>query len=476
MTHRPLLDFKKKHVLVQGLGRFSGGVGVTRWLVQQGARVTLTDIEPAEKLADSLAALADVREGITFKLGGHDVADFTACEVLVANPAVDKAANEYVQAARQAGIPITTEMNLFAERCRGFTIGITGSVGKSTTTTLIFEALKAGLERKSEFGNQNSELPRVYLGGNIGKSLLSELANIHPHDLVVLELSSFMLEDTPAIQWSPNVAVITNLFPNHLDRHHTMAEYAATKQNILAFQRPFDVAIFNNDHELISRWVHFARGRVVKYTTHGPGHLNLVMPGEHNQSNARAALAVLDNLLEPAKGELNHVRAQHAIEHFGGLAHRLQVVHVETQGAPPAPPTRTIRYYNDSKATTPDASITALNAFAPGTAIFLVGGYDKHIDLSPFEKLLAERAGGVIGLGQTGEAILANVRAANPTLARERIAYAGTLEAALAMARQWLESEPKLEAVVLSPASASWGQFPNYEVRGDRFAALARGQ
>jgi UDP-N-acetylmuramoylalanine--D-glutamate ligase len=458
-----------KNVLVMGLGRFGGGIGVTRWLVAQGAKVTVNDAATADTLADSLAQLAGLP--VTFKLGGHDPADFLAADLLVLNPAVDKHKSEPVQKALAAGVPYTTEMNLFLERCLGFTIGITGSVGKSTTTSLIYQALKAGLHQTCDAPLQDS--PRVFLGGNIGRSLLPELTHIRPKDLVVLELSSFMLEDTPRIGWSPRIAVVTNLFPNHLDRHETMAGYAAAKQNILRFQHEGDVAILNNDHDLVSRWTGLAESRnarVVKYTTRGPNaHLPLVIPGEHNQSNAHAALAVLDAL--PPAAALDKPAARDAILHFPGLAHRLQLVHTASVA------NRPLRFYNDSKATSPDASLTALAAFPPRSAIFLVGGYDKHIDLSEFTTALARSAGGVIGLGQTGQAMLDAVRAAAPEkggLPENRLAYAGTVDAAIPLAAGWAAADPALSAVVLSPASASWDQFPNYEKRGETFIAAAK--
>jgi UDP-N-acetylmuramoylalanine--D-glutamate ligase len=449
-----------KKVLVMGLGRFGGGVGVTRWLVSQGAVVTVNDADPADKLADSIKALDGLP--VTFKLGGHFLEDFLAADLLVVNPAVDKEKQPVVKEALAKGIPYTTEMNLFLERNPAVTIGITGSVGKSTTTTLIHEALQAAVEKSR----------KVFLGGNIGRSLLMELPTIRATDIVVLELSSFMLEDTPRIQWSPTIAVVTNVFPNHLDRHETLAQYAATKQNLLKFQKPGDVAVLNNDHDLVSRWVPLAEksgARVMKYTTRGPGALPLVIPGEHNQSNARAAIAVLD-ALESLGVSVDRAAAMKAIAEFPGLTHRLQLVHtLELPGA------RAVRFYNDSKATSPDASITALSAFPARTAILLVGGYDKHIDLSAFEKLLAARAGAVIGLGQTGEAILANVRQHAPAdLPADRILYAGTLEAAVPLAARLAEKLTSLSSIVLSPASASWDQFPNYEKRGDTFVALSR--
>ena len=465
-----------KKVLVMGLGRFGGGVGVARWLVSQAARVTITDTAPAAELAESVKALEDLP--ITFKLGGHDVGDFESADLLVINPAVDREKSEFVQAALRKGVPYTTEINLFLQRCQAKTIGITGSVGKSTTTALIYEALKAALGQTGEAGvSAHPKGPAVFLGGNIGHSLLLELPSIATNDLVVLELSSFMLEETPRIRWSPHIAVVTNIFPNHLDRHQTMASYTAAKQNILRFQGADDIAVLNNDHDLVARWAHLAHGRVIKFTTRGPAEkrLKLKMPGEHNQSNAAAALAVLDALGELPAGRMDRTAAIRAMEEFPGLAHRLQWVHTwhpagGTSG-------EQVRFYNDSKATTPDASITALEAFAPGTAIFIVGGYDKHLDLSTFETGLAERAAGVIGIGQTGRDIIAHVKqaAASPERKnRQPPIYAGTLSEAVRLARQWAaESRGAIHAIVLSPASASWDQFPNYEKRGEQFASLS---
>lgn len=460
-----MTTLKGRKALVMGLGRFGGGVGVSRWLAAQGSLVTVTDMAAAADLAESLKALDGLP--ITFKLGGHDVRDFLAADLLVINPAVNRAKSEPVRAALAAGVPATTEMNLFLERCPAITVGITGSIGKSTTTALIHEALKAALLA----GGNSQKRPRAFLGGNIGRSLLLDLPEIDRQDIVVLELSSFMLEEIPQIGWSPNVAVVTNVFENHLDRHGTMEAYAAAKQNILRFQKPEDVAILNADHDGVSGWASLAKGQVVKYTSRGLPPLDLTMPGEHNQSNARAALAVVDCMLQ-RNVPLDRSAALHAIETFGGLDHRLQVVHTWHFAA--ADSRRTIRFYNDSKATSPDASITALRAFEAGTAIFIVGGYDKHSDLSAFEKLLAQRVGGVIGIGATGQVMIDRVGVAAEATGMPRRQYAGTLAAAMTLARQWVQEMPSIQAVVLSPASASWDQFPNYEIRGEQFSAMAK--
>ena len=457
-------------VLVMGLGRFGGGVGVSQWLAGQGAVVTVTDSARPEELAQSVKALEGLP--VSFKLGGHDVADFLAADLLVINPAVDRAKSDVVQAALKKGVPATTEMNLFLERCRGVTVGITGSVGKSTTTALIYEALKTGFER-APGGQETGRGRLVFLGGNIGRSLLLDLPDILEEDLVVLELSSFMLEETPKIKWSPHIAVVTNVFENHLDRHRTMAAYTAAKQNILRYQKAGDFAVLNVDHDLVSRWVHLARGKVVKFTIRGPAknRLELAMPGEHNQSNAAAAVAVLDALAMEGIS-LDRASAVRAITIYPGLPHRLQCVYTEEFAGPPP---RRVRYYNDSKATSPDASITALQAFGPRKAIFIVGGYDKHIDMSNFLNLLAERAAGVVGIGQTGEAMVTGVTAATGAGGSGLMAhYAGTLEVAVAKARQWAGESPGIRAIVLSPASASWDQYANYEKRGAHFSDLSR--
>jgi UDP-N-acetylmuramoylalanine--D-glutamate ligase len=464
------VSLSDKRVLVMGLGRFGGGVGVSRWLASQGARVTVNDAAPAEGLKDSIKALDGFP--VEFRLGGHPEEAFVSADLIVVNPAVDRAKSPALQAALAKGVPTTTEMNLFLERCVGLTVGITGSVGKSTTTTLIYEALKAGLGQQGEHPRQDGS--RVFLGGNIGRSLLMDLPEVREKDVVVLELSSFMLEETPKIGWSPRVAVVTNIFPNHLDRHGTMAEYTAAKQNILRFQKPDNVAILNADHDLVSRWAHLSKARVVKFTTRGPAdkRLQLLIPGEHNQSNAAAALAVFEEVSSRVPG-VDRAAAIKAIQEFPGLSHRLQLVHmrkfVSSTGR-----VRVVRFFNDSKATTPEASMTALQAFAPRTALFIVGGYDKHADLSAFEQLLADRAAGVITIGATGPGILEHLNGLSRDHASLRRNGAEGLNRAMEIAKKWVEELEGVEAVVLSPACASWDQFPNYEVRGETFARLSR--
>ncbi len=448
------MNLRSRRVVVMGLGRFGGGVGVARWLAQQGAMVTVTDQEPAEKLEASMAQLAGLN--ITFQLGGHDPDILNACDLLVVNPAVDKARSGFFQAVVKSNVPRTTEINLFLQRCNAKVIGVTGSVGKSTTTAMIQLAMAAALKESGSRGT-------CFLGGNIGRSLLGDLERIKPDDVVVLELSSFMLEDFPWIHFSPHIAVVTNLAGNHLDRHGTLESYAAAKQNILRFQTADDIAILNGDDPVVRQWAALTRGRVRFYSTQNVREIELAVPGRHNQSNARAALAVV-----AAAGMEAHTAAVlKALAEFSGLPHRLQLVHTGTTG---------VRWFNDSKATTPEAAMTGLAAMDRGQFICVVGGYDKHADMTAFCRQLAALAGGVIGIGATGQALVSGAIAAG--LPQDHCVYAETLDAAMVMADQWIggndTTRHQFNAVLLSPACASYGQFTNYEQRGERFAALAR--
>ncbi len=447
-------NFYNKRVVVMGLGHFGGGVGVARWLAQQRALVTVTDQESPEALQSSVAELADFP--ITFQLGGHDPEILNACDLLVVNPAVDKSRSAFFQAAQRRKIPMTTEINIFLRRCRAKIIGITGSVGKSTTTAMTHLALAAALKN---MGSRQT----CFLGGNIGRSLLGDLRHMTSDDYVVLELSSFMLEDLPWIGISPHIAVVTNLVGNHLDRHGTLENYAAAKQNLLRFQNAGDIAILNADDATVRSWAGITAGRVMNFTIANQAEIKLCVPGRHNQSNARAALAVLEalGLAEQRPAALA------ALEQFSGLPHRLQLVHTDLHS---------VQWFNDSKATTPEAAITALAAMEKGKFICIVGGSDKHADMREFCRQLSAQCGRLVGIGATGQSLVAGAIAAG--FASDRACYAQTLEAAVAQAKTWLAEDKlcsqALNAVLLSPGCASYDQFTNYQHRGERFATLAR--
>jgi UDP-N-acetylmuramoylalanine--D-glutamate ligase len=446
-----------------GLGRFGGGLGAARWLAAGGARVTVTDLGDESKLADSVAALRGLP--ITWRLGGHDPRDLDDCDWLVVSPAVDKNRSEFFQAARQRGIPWTSEMNLFLQRCPGRIVGVTGSVGKSTTTAMI-AAILASATSAADW-----PLGRAWLGGNIGKSLLDDLPAIQPNDIIVLELSSFQLEDAAAVRRSPQIALITNLRENHLDRHGDMAAYADAKSNIFRFQSADHWAVLPLDEDLsllppgairCDNRLLFGvdeRGRLVRRWApradrrHEPLDVKLLLPGAHHLRNAAAAAAVAGIL-----GVDDDV-TRRSLEAFEGLPHRLQFV-AERDG---------VRYYNDSKATTPDAAITSLRAFdAP--VVMIVGGSDKGTRFDALGAEIARRAKAAICIGDTREKIRAAIAAAatdpSAPIVETAADFAFAMQRAAALAASG-------DVVLLSPACASYDWFRDYEHRGEEFARLA---
>jgi len=470
----PPEHFVNKKVTVMGLGHFGGQIAAVKFLVAQGAEVTVTDIASSEKLEPALKEIAHLP--VVLHLGGHIEADFTDCDLVVVSPAVPKD-SRYLKLAAQNGIPLTCEMNLFLDRCRAEVIGVTGTVGKSTTVAMLASIL-AEVE-KSELERLRFE--RFWVGGNIGRSLLEDVCNIGNDDLVVLELSSFQLEDMASIEYSPHVAVVTNIFPNHLDRHTNLRQYIEAKRNITAFQSSGDFLILNGDDSNcktleesapgnLNVWKfgrHLSQGgeqRVLSLTEGPEGwelRCNLVdqigpiitseelpVPGYHNMENAAcaaaAALAVGISRTTIARG----LRA------FKGLSDRLELV-AEADN---------IRWYNDSKSTTPESGIVALRAFAPNSAVAVVGGYDKGLDLNEFAEVLAERSKVTICMGQTGPALAEAIRQSGG-----HAIEVDTMEAAVREASKRVRPG---ECVLLSPGCASWDMFENYQARGKCFRKL----
>jgi len=482
-------NWHAKRVTVMGLGRFGGGVGVTRWLARAGARLTLTDKLPAAELGDSLAQLDGLE--INYRLGGHDERDFRETDLVVINPAVPES-SPFLQAAVSAGVPLTTEINLFVERCRARCVGVTGSVGKSTVTAMVGHVLKGGIEGSRDLGIKGSRDRgikseasssafdacgggrRVWVGGNIGRSLLEVLEEIRAEDIVVLELSSFHLQRTPLVRWSPHIAVLTNISPNHLDWHGNFAGYLAAKLNIVRFQDPArDAVVIGDDPELRR---HFDRlfgdlSGVWRYGLDGDDPIavcqstaavdcddrrlrwrdtRLAVPGRHNRLNAAAALTVAHLLgIEPQ-------RSSAALATFEALPDRLQRVG-EIDG---------VTYYNDSKSTTPTAAATAMQAI-DGPLLMILGGYDKGSDFGEFARAAADRVKFAACIGQTGKQIAELIRAAGG-----QAEYCDDLTRAVSACRAQAAAG---DTVLLSPACASWDQFEDYRARGAAFTRLVRG-
>jgi len=432
-------------VCVMGLGRFGGGLGVTRWLAARGARVLVTDRSSPAALHEPLAALEpEIRSGLVRVVhGGHDPELLDGIDTLVVNPAVAKPwAHPFVVAAHERGICVTSEIAwVWARLDPSRVIGVTGTSGKSTTCAMIHRALvHAGRD--------------AMLGGNIGGSLLSDLdGRVDPPQAVVLELSSAMLHwlgQTGAIgRRGPSVACVTSLSPNHLDWHGDAAHYESSKRVLTDSVGPGAVVVLGAG---LGRWPTPPGVRVVRLT-HDDTLDGCAAPGLHNARNAAAALAAARAFL----GEGADAGAlERAIRGFPGLEHRLRRLG-EIDG---------VVYYDDSKSTVPSATLLAVDAVAGSVERarqhVIVGGSDKGVDLGAIADL-APCVAGLYTIGATGDAIGA--------LTGGAAIACGTLERAMAIIRG--RARPG-DAVVLSPGCASWDQFEDYRERGRAFAELAR--
>lgn len=459
----PLSALEGRRVTVMGLGLFGGGQGVTQFLCRYGARVTVTDKRSPEVLAPTLAELEGLP--VRYVLGEHREEDFTETDLVIPSPAVPRDA-PHLQLARKRGVPLETEMNLFFKFCRGKICGITGSNGKTTTTSLV-GAMAA------------EEWPGVRVGGNLGKSLLPDVEAIRPEEWVVLELSSFQLEDLASIERRPEVSLVTNLSPNHLDRHHTYEAYVAAKRTILEPAGAPCAAVLNGEDPLTRAW-----GRDRTATCYF-GRVGTVTPGAegvwldergaevfHSRGGTRRPLFTAQDLALVGRFNLLNAAAAagaalamgasipaivRGVRGFRAVEHRLEPV-VEVDG---------VKYLNDSIATTPESTIAALEALGPN-AVFICGGSSKGCSFRALGQTLARRARGVVLLGQTADAIQAEI----PATAELKVLRARSLEEAVASARQLAQPGDR---VILSPACPSYDMFVNFVERGRKFKTIARG-
>lgn len=433
--------------MVMGLGRFGGGVGVARYLAGQGARVSVTDLADEGALSGSLAKISDL--DVALWLGGHDERALEECDLLVVSPAVDKKRSAFFASAVRRGIAWTSEMNLFLEGCAGRLIGVTGTMGKSTTAAMIHSVLMGRLGEE-----------RVWLGGNIGGCLLEELGRIGSEDQVVLEMSSFQLEDAASVGRSPGIALVTNVGSHHLDRHGTVEAYREAKRNIVRFQGADGVALLPSGDEALRGWRAGHKGGIRFWDRDEAARgafdaADVRVPGEHNLQNALAA----SSAALAAGADASAVRQ--GLRSFSGLPHRLEFVR-EYGG---------VRYYNDSKATTLDATIVALKAFEV-PAVVLVGGYDKKASLEESARELSRRARAAICFGASrarmGVAIRRCGEVGRALSVKSVHDFVGGVNLARRMARPG-------EIVLFSPGFASYDEFANYEERGEAFKKVVLG-
>jgi UDP-N-acetylmuramoylalanine--D-glutamate ligase len=423
-----------QRVTIMGLGHFGGGAAAARWLARQGARVTVTDLADESHLADALATLRGVP--LTFHLGEHRDVDFRQAQLLVVNPAV-KPGNRLVALAAAAGARITSEIELFLDACPAPVIGVTGSNGKSTTAAMTAAILRA-------------DGRRTWLGGNIGQSLLERLPEIAADHWVVLELSSFQLWYlTPAAR-GPQVAVVTNCTPNHLNWHPDFAHYVAAKQRLLTLQSPTALAVLNTADPQVAGWEHLVRGRLA--TPWADEQIPpLGVPGMHNRTNAACAAAAAAGV------GCSAAAIARGLSEFTALEQRLELV--ATIGGR--------RFYNDSSATTPESTIEALRSLPPPIWL-LAGGTDKGADLGPLLATIAAHAQGAAFYGAVGPRLYERL---NGLKSNVQATVTQDLNEALAWC---VQRAPRAASIVLSPGFSSHDQFTNYRERGARFTDLVR--
>lgn len=448
-----------KKVLVMGLGRFGGGVDAVRFAANAGARVVVTDKATQEQLRDSLGQVSDLAD-IEFHLGRHDAEDFATADMIVANPAVPPD-NEFLQIARRNGRTVTSQVGLFFQSCPATIIGITGANGKSTTTTLTAHLLERARPRASQ-----GTYEKVWLSGNIGdRPLLTILDQITPRDLVVLEISSFQVEQLMEVRQAPKVALLTNLTPNHLDRYGTFEAYCAAKEGLFKFQA-LDAAspaisIFNAEDEVARAWFRRYQGQqgrtCLQFCADDVStELQAVyaLPGRANLSNLAAAMAIAKCFGATDRS------IRDCLAEFKALPHRLELVGSRNS----------VRWYNDSKATTPEGTMVALSAFEC-PKILIAGGYDKHTPFDELGKRIASAAKAAILIGQTAGQIADAIRATSENGHVANVQFAGSLAEAVEIANRIASPG---DVVLLSPACASYDMFENYQQRGRLFADLVQ--
>ncbi|MCL4268864.1 MAG: UDP-N-acetylmuramoyl-L-alanine--D-glutamate ligase [Anaerolineales bacterium] len=444
-----------KHVLILGAAR--QGLSLARWLARHGSHVTLSDSRREEELASAKASLADVN--VDWAVGGHPLELLDKTEVLCLSGGVPLTL-PIVEEAVKRDIPLSNDSQIFMEVVPCKTIGITGSAGKTTTTTLVGNMAKIA---RGE---------RAFVGGNIGDPLINYVDNMTAEDIAILELSSFQLDQMTV---SPNIAAILNITPNHLDRHGTMAAYTDAKARILDFQSASDTAILGRDDKGAWSLKNRVKGRLLTFSLqeleeglngaylHHDGLLSLRdgfayvplilrekvnLRGDYNIANVLAAFAIghvsgfkLDDMLE-------------AVEEFRGVPHRLEFVR-ELNGA---------RWYNNSIASAPERTIAVIHAFDE-PIVLMLGGRDKNLPWGDLAKLIHERVDHVVVFGEAGEMIQKAIKAVAGESGVD-VRRAQTLKEAVLLAAEVASAG---DVVLLSPGGTSFDEFKDFAERGEAF-------
>jgi UDP-N-acetylmuramoylalanine--D-glutamate ligase len=412
--------------LVVGAAR--SGIALANHLTRAGETVRVFDRKPARELRD---AIAQMPAGVDFRLGDEsDVLD--GVDVVYASPGVPWD-SQLLNDARSRGLRVSSEIDLFLKLCPGSVVGITGTNGKTTTTALTGVVLGVG------------DRP-VIVGGNIGDTVLDRLDEITPNHWVVLELSSFQLE---SVDWPRlHLGVILNITPDHLDRHGTFDRYVDIKARAIEFAHRDDFAVLNGRDETVRGLASRTSAKVVWFDQHQPVP-PMPLPGRHNMENALAAAAV------GRIAGLSDEAINAAIRSFKGVEHRLELVG-EWAG---------VRWYNDSKATNPDAGRVALSSFPGAPVVLIAGGYGSGFELGEWVSDVLASTEAVVLIGASAEPLQEALRG------HPKVVRAAGLEDAVAKAAGLTRPGG---VVLLSPAYKSFDMFKDYEDRGNQFKALVR--
>ena len=454
------LDFAGKHVTVVGLG--VEGVDLIRYLSRRGAAVTVSDAKTPDRLADRLR---DVEElSVELRLGSNAAEAVSNSDAIFLSQSIPLDL-EGLRAAREQGTPLYSMVQLFLQLAPGPVVGITGSSGKTTTTALVAEMLRA------------DERP-VFVGGNIGVGLLDQLDSVRPYTWSILEISHTQLQ---LVDRSPHVAAVLNITPNHLDRF-SWDDYRALKANIIRYQAPGDIAVLGYDDPEARKLKPLVQGRLIWFTMAGavPGGYSqtgvvvrdgsavllskgeetplfdlawLKLRGRHNQENAVAAAAIAI-----ACGASPEAIAC-AVESFCGVPHRLELIGDADD----------VHYYNDSIATTPDRTVAGLRSFAE-PVVLLLGGRDKHL---PLQELAREALAGcraIVLFGESAAKLEVTIQSEKNDR-RIPVVRVGRMAEAVAAAAGFAEAG---DVVLLSPACTSYDAYDNFERRGEHFRALVQ--
>lgn len=462
--------YRGRKVVILGLAR--QGTALARYLAGKGARVTVSDLKPAEQLPASLAALADLP--IEYALGGHPASLLDGADWLCLSGGIPNDL-PIVNEARRRGVALSNDSQVFLEATPATVIGITGSAGKTTTTTLVGKMALTPYPAPrppSMTGKGERGFGRVWVGGNIGNPLIAEVDAMQPGDLAVMELSSFQLE---IMTLGPHVAAVLNLTPNHLDRHGTMAAYTQAKSQILRRQSADGLAVLGRDDPGARGLAPLARGRVLwfsreaevpegAFVREGEVHLRLAgreqtvcpvdeirLRGGHNLLNVLAACAI-----SGAAGVAPEAMRA-AIRDFAGVEHRLEFVR-EWRGA---------RWYNDSIATAPERSVAALRSFAE-PIVLLAGGRDKQLPWDEFAREVRRRVKHLVLFGEAAPLIEAHVKADRSAGGEypQTITVCGKMAEAVSAAARLAEEG---DVVLLAPGGTSFDEFADFAERGRLF-------